>query len=165
MNSEGAKGEWPMFRRYLLGMACLAVSVVILAVLLVPIALDRIFPPSCIGAAQALAGDVAGIASESAVSQFLTSCERDIQAGVRAETNCVPPWLTGTKNPRRQFFHSSRMKGTNLCMTSMFFDGANMSYIKFCNDATVHRTGRFSRFSFGVKIWTNCSVTVDNWGK
>lgn len=161
MNSEDAKSEWAILRRYLLGLACFVIGLAAAAALLAPVALRVLFPPPSIQEAKALANDVASFLSESAVSEFLTSCERDIRTGTGNETNCVPRWLRETNSPFGKFRCISKMDGTNLLVTAAYFDGANFSFIEFCNDPTVHRAGRVGEFSYAVRIWTNCSVTVD----
>jgi hypothetical protein len=167
--SEGAQNvRLGMKRSTAIWLTSLMIGVFIASVVLVPIFLEALFPPTFIEEARVLAGDVSGLVSESAVSAYLTSSERDIANGILSPTNCVPPWFTGVRNPNRRrspMVFASRWEGTNLCVTATFSDGHSISHMTFCNDPDVHRAGRLNIITYAVTVWTNCSVTVNRWGR
>jgi hypothetical protein len=161
MTGNSAKHDWVVLKRYLLALVCGAIGVVLCAVLLVPVALWAFFPPPSVQAAKDLAAVVASTVPEATVSQFLTACERDIRAGLRADTDCTPPSLGGTNGPLGKFRCVSGLEGTNLLVTANYSDGANPSFTKIRNDPTVQSAGHVGKFSRGIKIGTNCWDTVD----
>jgi hypothetical protein len=104
--------------------------------------------------ARNIAKEIRQHVSESELTTYLTTCERDIQSGILSPTNCVPAWL----NRHRRHGPGAYLQGTNLEISVLWLDRHRVGGVRIGSNPKAHVTHDES--TRVIQVHTNCTVWV-----